>query len=428
MRAVLRFARLLPGLLAMAALLGGAVSARADVEDYRLDRIETLTEHGGRVSWSPDGEWIAFDRREADDLYDVHIIRPDGSERRCLTCDHPGLPDHNKGQPEWHPGGRYLVIEVEMQDHGGSHEGSAPGRGLYNDLYVLDLESGGALPDAYQLTFVRDGQPLGELEGGVLHSAFNHDGSRLLWADMEDYQLALIVGDWQLAIADFVADPEPHLVDTAFYNPGPLANWYEPHGWGPGGTWVYFACTPFAGMQMWNADICRMDLDNPSEVQQLTFSPGIDGEPAIYDEHAKMSPLEDAFVWASDAVVDRNRMEIFMANLDGTEARRITYFNEPGHAHETGHQTQAWDSSWNPAPPEGWQQLAVIVVHVDQTPNEETIQILHFEIGEGIAPDGDPYEQAERGCGCTALPASAPVLTSLLLGAALLRRRRASAA
>ncbi|MFH1811911.1 MAG: hypothetical protein ABIJ09_24445 [Pseudomonadota bacterium] len=405
--------------------------ARSGVDDYRLDRILVLTERGGRVSWSPDGQWIAYDRREDDDLYDVHIIRPDGTDQHCLTCEHPQLPGFNVGQPEWHPGGRFLVIEVEMAEHGGSHEGSRPGSGIYNNLWVLDLEDGFVDPPATQLTDVRDGRPLGEAEGGVLHSAFNHDGSRLLWTDMEDYQLALIVGDWQLAIADFVTDPAPALVHTQFYNPGPKPEWFEAHGWGPPGEdWVYFACTPLAGMHMWNADICRMDLDRPEQVTRLTFSAGVDGEPSIYDEHAKMSPLHDAITWASDAVVDRNRMELFMANLDGSGARRVTSFNEAGHAHATGHQTQTWDHSWNPAPAEGWQELAVIVVYTDEDPPRETIRILHFEVGEGIAPESDPYAQAPReSCGCRAAgPQRGGPLAEIWPGLILLlhagRRRR----
>lgn len=37
--------------------------------------------------WSPNGEWIAYPRRDPGDwYYDVWLIRPDGSDKHCLTC------------------------------------------------------------------------------------------------------------------------------------------------------------------------------------------------------------------------------------------------------------------------------------------------------------------------------------------------------
>ena len=72
-------------------VLALASTAVGDARDYRLIEIRHFA-HGARVAWSPDGTHIAFDRRGDDDLYDLWVMNADGSEQRCLSCDHPDLP------------------------------------------------------------------------------------------------------------------------------------------------------------------------------------------------------------------------------------------------------------------------------------------------------------------------------------------------
>jgi len=112
--------------------------------DYEVVSITTLTTNGGRVDWSHDGQWIYYDSLELDGFWDVYRIHPDGSGNECLTCDRPELPNNNQGQPQMHPNGRYLVFQAEKAEHEGTPGEPAtwPGRGYYNDLWVLDLETG----------------------------------------------------------------------------------------------------------------------------------------------------------------------------------------------------------------------------------------------------------------------------------------------
>jgi len=80
-------------------------------------------------AWSPDGEWIAFRRKEfsgerASPGKQIWVMRADGSEARPLTQD----PGHDHGTPVWSPDGAMLtyhrfplrgpeiVIEVMAQD------------------------------------------------------------------------------------------------------------------------------------------------------------------------------------------------------------------------------------------------------------------------------------------------------------------------
>jgi Tol biopolymer transport system component len=348
-------------------------------KDYQVVSITTLTTDGGRVDWSHDGQWVYYDHFEPDGFYDVYRIHPDGTGNECVTCDRPELPNGNQGQPQTHPNGRYLVFQAEKAEHTGTVGGPAtgPGGGYYNDLWALDFETG----SFHQLTDVRSGFPA----GGSLHSHFSNDGARLLWSDLEGPGGRF--GDWQLAVADFVPSPTPHLENHQYYNPGPQPIWLEAHGWGPDDSWIYFTCTPVAGMDDNNQDICRMDFSNPSEVTRLTFTSGLSGEPGEWDEHAHLSPLNDAFSWMSstpygtESIGDYRqwlRTELWLMNIDGSNQQRITFFNET-------EQVIVADNDWNPSAvlragpaATGNQQLAVTMFMRDR--NETHIKIIEFSV------------------------------------------------
>lgn len=78
-------------------------------------------------AWSPDGKWIAF----ADfpwDLHDedkgtIHIMRPDGTERRQIVSRAGGYAEH----PSWSPHGDRILYEQKI--------------GEQRQLFVVDLAS-----------------------------------------------------------------------------------------------------------------------------------------------------------------------------------------------------------------------------------------------------------------------------------------------
>ena len=222
---------------------------------------------------------------------------------------------------------------------------------------MLELDTG----TYHRLTDVRAGLPAGD----SLHAHFSNDGTRLLWGDLEGAGGRF--GDWRLAVADFVESPTPHLEGVVYYDPGPQPTWLETHGWGPDDSWIYFTCTPVAGMDDNDMDICTMDLSRPGELTRMTRTSGLFGEPGEWDEHAHLDPSGSVFSWMSstpcgteprDSHGEWLRTELWLMNVDGTEPRRLTFLND-------GEQVIVADNSWNPSAANG-AQLAVTVMMVEQ--------------------------------------------------------------
>jgi Tol biopolymer transport system component len=320
--------------------------AGASIWDYRLEETKILTDEGGRVDWSPDNQWIYFDRKGQDGYRDLYRIRPQGFDCECLTCDRPELPNKHIGNPAVDPSGRYIVFQAQKEEHAAIEAVYLqPGGGVFNDLWVLDLDT----DSFHQLTDVR-----ADSLSGSLHPVFSHDGLRLFWSDLEGSGGRF--GDHQLIIADFLKIPEPMLGNLNYYNPGNNPTWFESHGWGPNDAWVYFSCTIFENMEENYMDICRMSLDDPNSVKRLTFTSGIGGELRVWDEHCHLSPKHDVFSWISSwpfPVRQNNRhwrwlkTEIWLMNIYGTRRRRISSFNSPSHPDYLGQPVITADHCWS---------------------------------------------------------------------------------
>ena len=383
-----------------AALVPG--EAEASSANYEVVSITTLTNDGGRLAWSPDGSWIAYDRRESDHFHDLYRIKPDGMDSECLTCDHLALPNKHHGQPTWHPAGRYLMFQAEKSNHFMNflHSYCEPDRGYYNDLWVMDLES--APPyEVYRLTDVTHVPPA----GGSLNAQFSSDGTKILWSDLQGSAESGCYGNWRLAVADFSTYPIPHIENTHYYEPAALDDWYVSHGWSPDDSWNYFTCTEAPDMNRTHSgmDICRMDFSTPDFVTRLTFSSGIEGEYEEWDEHAHLSPLNDVFAWVSSEPYGIEyscqfdywlKTEIWLMDVDGSNPQRMTHFNEPGHPHYLG-RTIVGDQSWNPAATESRQQLAVCMYVWNQGEADSwQIKLIEF----GFDHDGDGVIDEDDNC------------------------------
>lgn len=134
-----------------------------------VESRRTLTANGGRVDWCAATNQIAFDRMTGTDTSEVYVINPEGSGERCVTCNTPGLPEGIRGQPAWHPDGRFLVIQVPGKFYQGSRF-EFVSWGIHNDLWLVTANG-------------KQAQRLVETEylGAALHPHFSDTGDRLFW-------------------------------------------------------------------------------------------------------------------------------------------------------------------------------------------------------------------------------------------------------
>lgn len=312
--------------------------------------------------WSPNGEWIAYPRRDpADWYYDVWLIRPDGRDRHCLTCGKQ-FPQKHNGNVTWHASGNYLVFTAQNKDAEGERLDSIaiPGVGLNCNLWAMTADGA----QLWKLTELPTHQYTPQ---GVIHPQFSYDGTKLFWSQaLGEYSSVKGEewGKWQLAIADFIVeDGVPRLENIKYYRPGSSPRFFESHGWSPDDTKIIFSGNPEDGYHPPNGlDIYTMDVASGA-LTRLTHTPN------DWDEHAHLSPDGSTIAWMSGAELniefpvlkfpdwkDYITTELWLMDADGGNQRRVTYFNQPGHPHHdwlgdlTNGSARAVvsDSSWSP--------------------------------------------------------------------------------
>lgn len=303
-------------------------------------KVTVLSKTGGRVDWLWRGDIIAYDRMGDDGYYDIHRIRPSGEELGCLTCDIPGLPQRDVGQPAWHPTGEWLVFQAEKDIHARVRlrNATSPGGGTYNDLWVLDM----ATMKASLLYEVAATDP-----AGTLHAHFSADGKMLSWSERygeSSLRRGHELGLWKLVIAEFVADPSPHLENVRSFVPG-AEGFYENHGFSPDGNVLLFTSNFVPRRPAYQNNIYRYALAT-SDTTALTSVP--------YNEHASYSPDGRTIAWMTDNDVPRQPdgltggSEWWLMNADGSGKTRLTYFNQVTYSPSPGKLFAASDLSWGP--------------------------------------------------------------------------------
>jgi len=387
------------GTLVVQALMLSPSEVKATSSDYTLTGISTLLTNGFRPQWSADGgDWIAYDHRESDGYFDVYRIHPDGAGNECLTCNRGEIPRHN-GAPNYHPSGRYLVFTAEKANHGFVPPWSTvtePGSGVYHDVWVLDFNDG----KIYQLTNVGSGLS-GAPVGGSLHPRFSHNSTntKLTWSDFESKGSAMArFGDWRIAVADFVTTPEPHLENITLYNPGARPEWFEMQDWTLDDSGVYFACAPLEGQDDYASDLCLLDLGS-QQLTRLTFTSGVNGEPAEFEEHGDISPLGDAIVFmgsepygidTSQNYLSWLRTDLWIINPDGSNKIRLTHFNDPGYPESDpqGERVIVSKMGWNP---DGTKLVAsVFYINREDAGADDEPHIKIFYFSHGNSPTATP--------------------------------------
>ena len=303
-------------------------SASGDKTGNIVVSRRTLTAQGGRVDWCAANNLIAFDRMTGADTSEVYVVSPNGSEERCVTCNIPGLPNGIRGQPAWHPSGKFLAIQVQGKFYKGSRF-EFVSWGIHNDLWLIAANGKWA-------------QRLVEAEylGASLHPHFSDDGDRLFWSVRESTGKKIRQrlfhktpgrenpwDGWHLAIANFKRDAS---------GKAKLANHIELYR-GEGG---FFESHALREDVIWFShtkdgrplvdDIYHARGDGTRRVN-ITKSPG------TWEEHGERSPYGSlitfnssrSFDWKNPPDTARTlRLELWARQMTTGDILRLTDFNK----------------------------------------------------------------------------------------------------
>lgn len=331
-----------------------------------------LTAQGGRVDWCAANNLIAFDRMTGSDASEVFVIAPDGGAERCITCNLPGLPKGIRGQPAWHPGGEFLVIQVQGKFYKGSRF-EFVSWGIHNDLWLV------AANGKWAQRIVES-----EYLGASLHPHFSETGDRLFWAVREATGKKIRQrlfqrtpgqenpwDGWYLAIADFKRDfsGKAKLTNRSDLYRGE-GGFFESHALRSDLIWFSHTQSgrPFVD------DIYRARWDGTGRVN-VTKSPG------TWEEHGEPSPggslvafnSSRSFDWKNPPDTAKTlRLELWARETRTGNIFRLTDFNKQLASRE---RVLTSDYAWGPS----GRQIAVYYATFGRGSVTQKIDILSLD-------------------------------------------------
>ena len=350
-------------------------------------RVTMLQEQGGRVSWLGAKNLIAFDVGGKDGKSDVYTARPDGSDKRCLTCDKKDVPQLQNGNPEWNPSGEFIVFQAQdpnLQLPPGSIGSfmASPGIGINNNIWVTNADGS----KFWQITHVSS-------RYGTLHPQFSPDGKKILWSEIVKPGGEL-GGQWAMKLGDFsVVNGEPRVTGLQTLTPGNF-ELYETHGFSPDNRKIIFSVVP-QGKYYYDMEIYTYDLTT-QQLARLT-------ENNEWDEHAHYSPNGKWIVWMSStdisqvhsqslAEMTRNplKTDVWIMNADGSNKRRLTRFNDPSapEGKDASGGVIVGDISWG--------SYSKSFVAKIQRRRVESIILVEFDAQKSVLPVSDATTPAQK--------------------------------
>jgi Tol biopolymer transport system component len=340
-----------------------SVSAPASsCSTLRVYTMTTLVESGGNVDWSPDGNWIVYDAPNAEYWTQTWLMKPDGTQQTCLTCDNPSAPTRlHLGNPAWHPGMEWIVIqgvEVSFYERFPSSDAAYKKRimdigvGIGNDLWAMSA-------NGRQFIKLTDVWAESGFVGGVLHAHFSHDGAMLAWTQRIGNSNKKSGGEWVIKIADFILENHlPRLENVRTYQPALNVGVYEVHSFSPDGSRLLYS-TNADGQTEFGYDIYVLDLatDKSTPLTETTRE---------WDEHAHYSPDGACIVWMSSRNAGSTskllKTELWLMSADGSGQSQLTAFNNPASPMylRTAYGAIPADSSWSP---DGMHLLVYVIIN-----------------------------------------------------------------
>jgi len=302
--------------------------------------VSLIEKNGGRVDWGTNN-LIAYDQFDpAGKHFQVWVMNPDGSSPHAVTSLNSTLAQDMVGNPAWHPSGNYLVVQAAdiAPPPWASLKADIyqrmtnPNNGFNNNLWIISTDAS----HAAALTQLDTGH-------GALEPHFSHAGDQLLWSEL----VTAKPQKWVMRVAKFVVDSDgPHMTDLRTLDP--LGNAvYKAHDFSPDDKQILFSTTKTAG-DFKHTSLVRMDLAT-GKTTYLT-----DPSAEEFNAYAHYSPDGSKIIWASSRGIEQNplrkitRNDFWIMHADGSDKRRLTFFNESGAPEFRSAYNIASDLSWSP--------------------------------------------------------------------------------
>jgi len=317
--------------------LNAGQRAKATVPDGDVHYFATKTlwkTNAFPAAWNPVSRRIIFNRRGVDTMFDAYTANEDGSGEVCLTCSLPSYASYgantHRGAQDVTPDGKYVITFVEKPHPGtprptpvGAPE-AEPGRGLFNDIWLVASDGSGAWP----LTNLPENAYVGQI-----WARLNRAGNKLVWAymyegaNLTDATSRNDLGSWQIKIADLAwNNGVPSLGNAQTYEPvkGTL---YEPYSFSADDSRFTFA-SPMDLPTVWDSQIWSVSTNLTGLIRLTEQNDSNYNEFAHYTsdgEHIVASRAADS--WDTTHL----GLDWWIMKKDGSRAERLTYMNEPWH-------------------------------------------------------------------------------------------------
>jgi Tol biopolymer transport system component len=253
---------------------------------------------------------------DASGYYRVYTMQPDGSDRQAIATNNSGVPQKHQGSPYWHPSGQFIAFVAEKPEwkstklFGNPDYEALPGFGRHNDLWIVSVDG----KRSWQLTHEANTK-----DQGVLAPTFSPDGKYIAWSSRQPG------GTYEIAVAEFLATPDPHLGQVKSFAPGGKA-YYETGSFASDSASLFYASDQDTH-SFWQGQIYRLDLAT-GQSTRLTKDKN-------YNEHPSVvaTPTGNWVIYMSAKDVDRYPFSFWLGTdwwamkADGGQAKRLTMMN-----------------------------------------------------------------------------------------------------
>jgi hypothetical protein len=323
-------------------------SYRLDVPNIGTVKYTVLAENGGRVSWYRGTDAahnkIAYDAKtqkwDADSRTDIYVMNADGSNKECITCNmaefetlyqailaqRQAVGDTRLGfwigQPEWHPDGRHVIIQVENLNSLHLVQNFVS-FGVDNDLWILDVETKTA-SRIWTTALVRN---------AALHPRFSDDGSKLIFAQRVLTNLINVWDGWGIIVADFDINQAPaNMISNANLIAPSGRGLYETTGFiGGSSTDFSYSFTPYENGTVlpYVAEGRITDVNGSFSQMVVDFANAWDEKPRYSPSTLAIVSMSSAFdpVWMPADGAATLQTDLYLGPPGGV-FDRLTFFND----------------------------------------------------------------------------------------------------